>query len=149
MQQIKFNYSLKKIGVPTQNHYLRSLIGKTDSFIQRMRWKAHFFLKANKENNNPKPVNTYRLKTKNRAPHVPELEQFEDNVARLLENVNFRDIKDDFIQALEKDKKRIEASKNVFVFADKTRNLYEMEASTYNKLVTKNHPKSQLGKVSN
>ena len=102
-----------------------------------------------REQLNPKPENTYRLKTKNRALHVPELEQFEDDVAKLLENVNFRDIKDDFIQALEKDKKRIEASKNVFVFADKTRNLYEMEASTYNKLVTENHPKSQLGKVSN
>ena len=119
MKQIKFNYSLKNIGLPTQNHYLRSLIEKTDSFIQRMGWEAHFFLKTNKENNNPKPVNTYGLKTKNRAPHVPELKPFEDDVTRLLENVKFRDIRDDFIQALEKDKKIIDASKNVFVFADK------------------------------
>ena len=84
-----------------------------------MGWKARFFLKANKENDNPKPVNTCGLKTKNRAPHVSELKRFEDDVARLLENAKFRDIRDDFIQALEKDKKRIDASRNVFVFADK------------------------------
>ena len=84
-----------------------------------MRWKAHFLLKANKEKNNPKPVNTCRLKTKNRAPHVSELKPFEDDVARLLKNAKFRDFRDDFIQALEKDKKRIDAPKNAFVFADK------------------------------
>ena len=50
-----------------------------------------------------------------------------------------RDIKDNFIQALEK---RIDASKNVFIFGDKTSNLYKIEASTYNKLVTKNVTKT-------
>ena len=78
----------------------------------------------------------------------PESQQREEqpkaikHIARLLENVKFRDIKDDFIQALEKDKKRVDASKNVLVFTDKARNLYEMKTSTYNKLVTENAMKT-------
>ena len=43
MHQIRFNYSLKKIKLPTKNSYLNHLITKTNNFIERMRWKANFF----------------------------------------------------------------------------------------------------------
>ena len=49
MQQIKFSYSLKNIGLPTHNSYLRRLINKTENFVQRIRWKAHFFLHTDKQ----------------------------------------------------------------------------------------------------
>ena len=35
IQQIRFNYSLKNIALPTQDNYLRDLIDKTQNFIQR------------------------------------------------------------------------------------------------------------------
>ena len=37
-------------------------------------------------------ANTYGLKSKRSAPPVAELRAFEDDVARLIENVKFRDI---------------------------------------------------------
>ena len=55
----------------------------------------------------------------NKHMRIENQEPFEDDVARLLENAKFRGIRDDFIQVLEKDKKKIDASKNVFVFANK------------------------------
>ena len=44
----------------------------------------------------------------------------------------------DFLQTLENDKKKVKSLSNVFISADKTRNIYEMSATTYNKLLTEN-----------
>ena len=58
MQQIKFNYSLKNIGLTSKDVYTRSLINKTLSVIQRMRWKAHFFLnQANNDTDQDRAAN--------------------------------------------------------------------------------------------
>ena len=67
----------------------------------------------------PKASKHMRIEDQEPSTTRAELKPFEDDVARLLENFKFRDIRDNFIQALKKDKKRIDASKNVFVFADK------------------------------
>ena len=60
----------------------------------------------------------------------------------MIESVKFRNVYEGFIQELEKDKRKINASKNVFVFADKTRNIYIMDAPAYNKLLTENVTKT-------
>ena len=73
-----------------------------------------------------------------------ELRPFEDDIAKMIENIKFRNVNDSFIQKLEKDKRKINASKNVFVFADKTRNIYEMDAPAYNKLLTENVTKTYI-----
>ena len=112
-----------------------------------MRWKAHFFL--NQANNDTeqdraahRSANTYGLKSKRSAPPVAELRAFEDDVARLIENVKFRDVNNEFMKELERDKKKIKSSTNIFVPADKTRNYYEMQPSDYTKLLTENVTKS-------
>ena len=43
-----------------------------------------------------------------------------------------------FLQSIERDKVKIRASTNVFVPADKTRNIYEMKPTAYSKLLTEN-----------
>ena len=106
-----------------------------------MRWKAHFFLhNADEQPTNKKP--TYGLRSKRAAPHVPEMKPFEDDVAKMLENIKFRRYSDEFINQLEDDKKRIRTSPNVFIPADKTRNMYEMSAADYDKLLTENVTKT-------
>ena len=111
-----------------------------------MRWKPHFFL--NQANNDDRAAhrsaNTYGLKSKLSAPPVAELRAFEDDVARLIENVKFRDVNNEFMKELEHDKKKIKSSTNIFVPADKRRNYYEMHPSDYTKLLTENVTKSQL-----
>ena len=56
--------------------------------------------------------------------------------------MKFRNVNDEFIKTLEKDKRKINSSKNIFIFADKTRNIYEMEAKSYDKLLTENVTKT-------
>ena len=72
---------------------------------------------------------------------MKELRPFEDDLA-YIESVKFRNVDGGCIQELEKDKRKINACKNVFVFADKTRNIYEMDAPAYNKLSTENVKKT-------
>ena len=44
-------YSLKNIiPIPTKQHYLKYMIGKVESFITRLRWKAYFFEKPDQCN---------------------------------------------------------------------------------------------------
>ena len=56
----------------------------------------------------------------------------------MIENIEFRNINESFMKTLEKDKRRIQSSTNVFISADKTRNLYEMKPDTYEKLLKEN-----------
>ena len=60
----------------------------------------------------------------------------------MIENIRFRNHTNEFIKTIEEDKKRIRTSKNVLTPADKTRNMYEMNATSYNKLLTENVTKT-------
>ena len=88
MQHIRFNYSLKNIGLPSHDEYRRNIIEKTESAIQRMRWKAHF-LHGN-ENQQTKNTPTYGLKSKRTAPQLAEMKHFEDDVAQIIESIKFK-----------------------------------------------------------
>jgi hypothetical protein len=105
-----------------------------------MRWKAHFFLHGD-DNKTQKPP-TYGLKSKRSPPPVSELKHFEEEIIHMIENIKFQPVNDEFIQSLEDDKKRIKSSNNMFIPADKTRNMYEMSAPAYTKLVTENVTKT-------
>ena len=56
--------------------------------------------------------------------------------------MQFRRVKHDFQNRLKNDIRSIQSSKKVFVFADKTKNIYEMEKSHYEKLLTGNITKT-------
>ena len=140
MRQIRFNYSLKNIGLPNHDEYRRNIIHKKESVIHRMRWKAHFFLHG--DNNDTQKTNSYGLKSTRSPPSAPELKTFEDDVIKMISNILFRDCNDEFIRILEDDKRRIKSSTNLFIPADKTRNMYEMDKRTYNKLLTENVTKT-------
>ena len=63
-------------------------------------------------------ANTYSLKSERSAPPVAELRAFEDDVARLIENVKFRDVNNEFMKELERDKKKIKPSTNTTLRLD-------------------------------
>ena len=52
MRKFRLEYSLKNIPIPSRDNYLRNLIEKMESVLKRMRWKAHFFLKGEKNQEN-------------------------------------------------------------------------------------------------
>jgi hypothetical protein len=102
-----------------------------------MRWKAHFLLSETRSENY-----YYGLPSKNNAPPLSELKAFEDDLVKLVQNVTFRNINEPFLNIIKNYVKDINTSKNVFVFADKTKNIYEVSPTEYNKLLTENITKS-------
>ena len=52
----------------------------------------------------------------------------------MIKNVEFTNIRNQFLDHLNRDIESIQSSKNVSVFADKSRNLYELSCENYQKL---------------
>ena len=63
----------------------------------------------------------------------------------MIPNIKFRSVKDTFQKKLKEDIPKIKQSPNVFVFADKTSNIYEMPKQQHKKLlhdITKTYKKA-------
>ena len=69
-------------------------------------------------------------------PQNDHLAPFENHLYDMVCNIEFNTGRNDFQKALISDLKKIQSSKNVLVFSDKTTNLYEMSPSRYNSLLT-------------
>ena len=57
---------------------------------------------------------------------------------QIVENVKFKQVRNEFQEKLRRDVKNINSSKKVLVFADKTRNVYELDKNQYDKLLREN-----------
>ena len=102
--------------------------------LKRMRWKAHFFLNTTSEHREY----LFHLKTRKCPQVVPQLEPFESDMFNLVENIKFRKASTPFQSKLNNDIARINGSDKVFAFADKSRNIYEMDKDKYCKLLKEN-----------
>ena len=142
MEKINFGYSMKNIPIPPRNSYLKALIDKTESFLTRLGWKAIFFLnkKDNKEEKEEEtvPNNNYNFKSEKVPPKVKELISFEEDVYKLISNIKFHNYTNDFQKQLNNDVNLIKRSNKVFVPADKTTNMYQLDPEQYNKLLLEN-----------
>ena len=63
MEKLQFDYSYKKIPIPTERNYKLQLMEKIELVIKRMQWKAHFYneKKDAKENETRMIPENYRL----------------------------------------------------------------------------------------
>ena len=139
MLKANFDYSLKNIPIPPRNSYLKTLIARTDDFIQRLRWKVFFFLKNNDNVEDETPLKpTYGFRTDKAAPPQKELFHFERELITAITSIKFSNHKNEFQQQLSQDIRKLNMSSNLFVPADKTNNIYEMDAKSYNKLLHDN-----------
>ena len=84
----------------------------------------------------------YIFKSRKCPPQHQDLTQFENDLQELIKSVKFKKVKDNFLDQLHKDISSIKKSRNVFIFADKTRNIYETDKNTYKKLLTDNISKT-------
>ena len=107
--------------MPLKKLYFKILIDKVELLIKRMRWKALIF------ENEFESTFIYGFKTRKCPPQHKDLMEFEDDLQKMMSKVQFRKVNIDFQNRLKNDIRSIHSSKNVFVFADKTRNIYEME----------------------
>ena len=81
------------------------------------------------------------------TPQHKELIDFENGLLELNKNVTLRKVYSNFHDQLNKDIKSIRKSNYVFIFADKTRNLYETSKENYNKLLTENITKKHIERL--
>ena len=163
-----FQYSLKNIPIPKDNAYLKCLIDKTEHFIKRIRWKAFFFERNHPDFNHgdsnseaseeseghitddeetgssedEEPNTNYGFKSPRTPPGNHLLKPFEDDLYSMIHRIKFsRDI-NDFQQKLRSDTRSISSSNKLFVPADKSTNLYEMDRPAYERLLHNNITKS-------
>ena len=146
LTNFEFSHSLKNIPIPHKDSYLKQLINKTEDFIQRLRWKAFFYLRKDEAPKTQK--NTYGFRTAKNAPQIPELTPFENDLSNMISNLEFKNNTNKFQKDLSKEIKKVKKSKNVFIKADKTHNIYEINKSDYNKLLKENIT-SEYKKVQN
>ena len=132
MEKVDLGYSAKNIPVPSNNVYLQIVISKAERFIHNFRWRALFFLKPAAK---PKSKQTFGFKSTAPAPGVPQLKQFENELADLIENIKFGRKPNPFQQKLKADERNIKTETRAHIKADKSTNYYKIEAETYNRLL--------------
>ena len=65
----------------------------------------------------------FGLPSNKSAPQINEMKSFEEDVVRMVSSIEFKHVKDPFLNNVAEDLKKVNSSKNVFVSADKTRKL--------------------------
>ena len=152
---------MKNIPIPKDNAYLKCLIDKTEHFIKRIRWKAFFYDRDNpyttpaneteeseghssasndESSSSDEELNAnYGFKTPRTPPRNILLKPFEDDLYSMIHKIKFNRQANDFQQKLRSDTRYIRSSSNkVFVPADKSTNLYEMNAADYERYLHNN-----------
>ena len=105
-----------------------------------MRWKAFFY--ENGSSNQKCKFKTFGFKSVKSPPANERLVNFENDLYNLIKSVKFHKHNDKFQERLSNDVRKIKKSSDVFVFADKTTNIYKIKKDDYNKLLTENITKS-------
>ena len=138
MEKVSFDQSLKNIPVPDIKTYRESLIGSLDKVIKSFRWKAKFFLKPrakqSKEN--------YGLKTIKSPETIPELKNFENDLIKMAQNIEFRKFENNLQKNLSNICESMDKEPKLIIPADKTSNFYKLDMAQYEDLRSKDVQKS-------
>ena len=101
-----------------------------------MRWRAIFFINNNKEaTEDYKEGFSYGLKSGRSPLQVKDLIQFEDDLDRIVKELKFRKVKNNFQTKLREDMKQVQTSKKTLTPADKTSNMYRLHKNDYQNLL--------------
>ena len=70
MERINLGYSLKNIPIPGNQHYLKCLLYKLNSFTRRLRWKVFYFDNQSDSDIAEDNKNTYGFKSERTPPNA-------------------------------------------------------------------------------
>ena len=123
---IKFNitYSKKNIPIPSENEFKLKLIMKMGNFLERMHWKALAFLGKLKDSDK----DNYGFKTAKSPPSVRDLVPFENDMMDIIKSLEFKRVNNEFQSNLRNDIRQICKNNNLFVLADKSRNIFKVSS---------------------
>ena len=133
-KRLDLGYSLKNIPIPSPTAYTTRLFEKVEDLIKRMRWRAFFFLKNEQAEEEQDRKERFGFRTR-KGP-------FENDLLKIIEDLQFRKTSNELQERLRQDTERIKKSKDVIVPADKTRNLYAVSKTRYEKLLCENITKA-------
>ena len=89
MEKVNFGYSLMNIPTPNERTYKLQLIEKIELFLNKLRWKAIFFINKSMETTESCASGlTYDLKSNKCHPQLKELTPFEDDLVDLVKTLN-------------------------------------------------------------
>ena len=141
MEKFDFDLSLKNIPIPPQKTFLKQMIDKTENFVSRVRRATDVYLFPEKYKN-PKP--SYGFKSSRTAPKSDYLKPFEDDLYNLIANLEFNEYRSGFQRKMAEAVDYINKSNKVFMFGDKTTNIYEVSPETHDKLLLDNITKDYV-----
>ena len=149
MDTINFDYSTKNIPIPSKDKYKFKLIESSQKVIKNMRWKAFFFTNSSNQENEENDISPRTpFKSKRCPPTIPDMKNFEKDLATMIENIKFKNASSDFQRKLKADIKRINECDELIVPADKTQNFYKVSKEDHDKIlqdnVTKEYKKAPL-----
>lgn len=136
MDLLNFDYSTKNIAKPSEKAYIKKIIGKTEDFCKRLRWKAFFYLNPEAKS---KDLNTYGFKSTKTPPIIKELSIFEKKLADMIRSIKFRNYNNPLQKRLQSDiRDKINKTDKLIVSADKTTNFYAMDKTNYENMLENN-----------
>ena len=92
-----------------------------------MRWRAIFLINNNiKATEDYKEGVSYDLKSGRSPPQVKDLIQVEDDIVRIVKELKFRKVKNNFQTKLCEDMKQVQTLKKMLTPTDKTPNMYRL-----------------------
>ena len=133
MRKSEIIYTFKNIPIPSTEAYQLNLIDKIESLVEHMTWRAFYYLNQQKCDNEIKE--TFSFKSRKCPPPCFDLIPFEKDLSDMVTSLKFGNLKGSFQRELSEDIRKIKSSTNVFVFADKTNNIYEMSKDHHKKLL--------------
>ena len=71
-------------------------------------------------------------------PSVKEIVPFENDMIDMIKNVEFKSVNNEFQSNLRKDIRQIRRSNNLFISADKSRNVYKVSKASYERMMREN-----------
>ena len=138
METFKITYSKKNIPIPSENEHKLKLIMKTEKFLKRMRWKVLAFLGKLKSSDK----DNYGFKRVKCPSSVKELVPFENDMMDMIKNLEFKRVNNEFQSNLRNDIRQIRRSNNLFISADKSRNIYKVSKASYERMMHENVTKT-------
>ena len=103
-----------------------------------MSWKALAFLGKLKSSDK----DNYGFKTVKCPSSVKELVPFENDMMDMIKNLEFKRVNNEFQSNLRNDIRQIRRSNNLFISADKSRNIYKVSKASYERMMHENVTKT-------
>ena len=134
MEQVRYDYSMKNIPIPSEQEFIIELISSVEKFIKNLKWRSHHYLNPAQQTANKK---TFGFNSTCPPPKVDELDNLQNMLYDLIINIKFRKHSSQFQNKLKDDIKEIVKEKRMFIPADKTTNFYKVTKEKHTELLEK------------